>query len=124
MTDAIGARRRAFADGYIPDWSVGPEPEFISHEAINILNTTESEAQVTLTLYFADREPVGPYRLTVEPRRTLHQRVNDLQDPAPVPRGKGYACVIESDVPVVVQQTRLDSRQAENGLFSTPAYAG
>jgi hypothetical protein len=31
--------------------------------------------------------------------------------------------VIESDLPVVVQHTRLDSRQAENALLSTIAYA-
>jgi hypothetical protein len=31
--------------------------------------------------------------------------------------------VIESDVPVVVQHTRLDSRQAENALMTTIAFA-
>jgi hypothetical protein len=30
--------------------------------------------------------------------------------------------VIESDVPIIVQYTRLDSRQAENALMSTIAY--
>ena len=33
-----------------------------------------------------------------------------------------YASVIESDVPIVVQHTRLDSRQAENALLSTIAF--
>jgi hypothetical protein len=32
------------------------------------------------------------------------------------------ACVIESDRPIVVQHTRLDSRQAANALFSTIAF--
>jgi hypothetical protein len=32
--------------------------------------------------------------------------------------------VIESDVPIVVQHTRLDSRQAENALITTIAFAG
>ncbi|MBA3619974.1 MAG: sensory rhodopsin transducer, partial [Acidothermales bacterium] len=54
--------------------------------------------------------------------RTLHQRFNDLQDPAPVPLDTDYASVIDSDVPIVVQHTRLDSRQAENALLSTVAY--
>jgi hypothetical protein len=31
--------------------------------------------------------------------------------------------VIVSDIPIVVQHTRLDSRQAENALLSTIAYA-
>ncbi len=124
MPDPIGALRWAIADGYIPAWSNGPEPEFLSHEALNILNAGDADAHVTLTLFYADREPAGPYRLTVPARRTLHQRTNELADPEPVPLGKGYAALLELDVPVVVQHTRLDSRQAENGLFSTLAFSG
>jgi len=119
----IGHRRWAIAEGYIPSWSNGPEPEFTSHEAACILNTSDEEAHVEITIYFADREPAGPYRLTVPARRTTHQRFNELEDPEPIPRGLTYASVIESDVPVVVQHTRLDSRQAENALLSTIAYA-
>jgi hypothetical protein len=43
-------------------------------------------------------------------------------DPAPLPRGTDFASVIRSDRPVVVQHTRLDSRQAENALMTTMAY--
>lgn len=35
-----------------------------------------------------------------------------------------YASVIQSDVPIVVQHTRLDSRQSENALLSTIAFPG
>jgi hypothetical protein len=73
-------------------------------------------------VYFSDRGPVGPYRLTVPGRRTQHLRFNDLDDPQPIPAATDYACVIESDVPIVVQHTRLDSRQAENALLSTVAF--
>lgn len=123
MSPPIGRRRWAIAEGYIPGWSNGPEPEFTSHETACILNTSDEEAHVEITIYFADREPAGPYRLTVPARRTIHQRFNELEDPEPIPRGLTYASVIESDVPVVVQHTRLDSRQAENALLSTMAYA-
>ncbi len=119
----LGRRRWAIAEGYIPGWSNGPEPQFTSHETACLLNTGDEEAHVRITLYFADREPAGPYRLTVPARRTVHQRFNELEDPEPVPRDTGYASVIESDVPIVVQHTRLDSRQAENALLSTIAYA-
>ena len=61
--------------------------------------------------------------MSVPARRTLHLRFNDLRDPEPVPLATDYASVIESDVPIVVQHTRLDSRQAENALLSTVAYA-
>lgn len=122
MSDAVGKLRWAIAEGYIPSWSNGPEPEMVSHEAVCIPNAGEADAQVTLMLYSADREPVGPYHVTVGARRTLHQRFNNLTDPEPVPRGLTYACLIESNVPVVVQHTRLDSRQAENAVMTTIAY--
>ena len=123
MREPPGRRRWAIADGYIPAWSNGPGPEMISHEALCILNAGDDDASVAITLYFEDREPVGPYRLQVPARRTAHVRMNDLDDPQPVPRGIGYAALLESDVAVVVQHTRLDSRQAENALLSTLAWS-
>ena len=78
---------------------------------------------MSITIFFADREPVGPYRVTVPARRTLHLRFNDLKDPAPIPRDTDYSSVFESDVPIVLQHTRLDSRHAEVSLLSTTAYA-
>jgi hypothetical protein len=58
----------------------------------------------------------------VPARRTRHVRFNDLTDPAPVPRDTDYSSLIESDVPIVVQHTRLDSRQAALALLSTMAF--
>jgi hypothetical protein len=58
----------------------------------------------------------------VAARRTLHLRLNELRDPESVPLGTPFSSVIESDRPIVVQHTRLDSRQAENALLSTIAF--
>jgi hypothetical protein len=118
----IGKKVWAIAEGYIPDRSCGVGRDFESHEAICLLNCNESPAIVELVLYFRNRDPVGPYLLEVEARRTLHQRLNDLQDPEPVPRETDYSMVIRSSVPIVVQHTRLDSRQAELALMTTIAY--
>ena len=121
--DAIGRRRWAIAEGYIPSESSFSDRALISHETACILNATDRDAHVTITIFFADREPAGPYRLSVPARRTLHLRFNDLNDPRPIPRDTDYASVFESDVPIVVQHTRLDSRRAEVSLLSTMAYA-
>jgi hypothetical protein len=121
--DAIGRTRWAIAEGYIPSASSFSDRTLISHETACILNATDREAQVVITVFFADREPVGPYRVTVAARRTLHLRFNDLDNPNPIPRDTDYATVFESDVPIVVQHTRLDSRRAEVSLMSTMAYA-
>jgi hypothetical protein len=124
MSTNIGRKTWAIAEGYIPGWSHGPAPEFTSHEAFCILNATDQDARVKLTIYHADREPSGPYLFTVGARRTHHFRFNNLTDPEPVPRGTSYASVFESDVPVVIQHTRLDSRQADNAIMTTIAFPG
>ncbi len=121
--ESIGRRRWAIAEGYIPSQSSFADRARISHETACILNAGEREAHVGITLFFADRDPVGPYRVTVAPRRTLHLRFNDLKEPASVPRDTDFSSVFESDVPIIVQHTRLDSRHAEMSLMSTTAYA-
>jgi hypothetical protein len=119
----VGKRTWAIAEGYIPSWSNGPGREFISHEAACILNASDTEAHIEITIYFSNKEPIGPYKVTVAPKRTLHLRFNDLKDPEPIPLGTDYSSVIVSDVPIVVQHTRLDSRQDANALLTTIAYA-
>ena len=121
--DAIGRRRWAIPEGYIPSESEFSDRALVSHETACILNAVDRDAQVVLTIYFLDREPVGPYKISVGARRTLHLRFNDLDDPEPIPRDTDYASVFESDVPIIVQHTRLDSRPAELALLSTVAYA-
>lgn len=118
----LGHTRWCIPEGHIPSRSTGPEPQMTSHETASLLNAGDRDATVEISCYFTDREPVGPYRIEVPARRTLHVRFNDLDDPEPLPRDTDYASVIVSDVPVVVQHTRLDSRQAENALLSTIAH--
>ena len=120
--DAIGQRLWVIPEGYIPPFSTGGTRELSSHETACLLNTGDADAQVEITLFFADREPVGPYRVSVPARRVLHLRFNDLESPQRVPPNTDYASVIRSDQPIVVQHTRLDSRQAELALMSTMAY--
>ncbi|WP_447962935.1 sensory rhodopsin transducer [Nitrospira sp. Ecomares 2.1] len=122
MTQPMGATRWAIPEGYIPANSTGPEPQMTSHETACLLNISNKPAHVKITIFYSDREPIGPYNITVPAQRTRHVRFNDLEDPEPIPRDTDFASLIESDVPIVVQHTRLDSRQAENALLSTIAY--
>lgn len=122
MTTHLGCRRWAIPEGYLPPDSEDKPRAFVSHEAACLLNTGDAEAHVSLRVYFADREPAGPYRVTVAAQRTLHLRFNDLREPEPIPRGTDYSTVIESDVPIVVQYTRLDSRRQDLALLSTLAF--
>lgn len=122
-TEPIGRKRWAIAEGYIPGASHGQGRALESHETACILNAGAETADVRITVYFVDREPAGPYLLSVPAQRTTHLRFNDLTDPEPIPKDTDFASVIESNVPVVVQHTRLDSRQAELALLTTVAFA-
>lgn len=119
---AIGARRWAIAEGFLPKQRPYPQSELSSHETVCILNASDEDAHVRITIYFADREPAGPYTVTVPARRTKHLRFNDLDDPEPIPEETDYSSVLESDVPVVLQHTRLDARDSRFALLSTTAY--
>lgn len=122
--ETIGRKRWAIAEGYIPSTSNGAAPQMTSHETVCLLNVSDREVKVSITVFYSNREPVGPYRLIVPARRTKHVRFNNLEDPEPIPHDTDFASVIEADAPIVVQHTRLDSRQAENALMSTMAFPG
>lgn len=119
----LGKTRWVIAEGYIPE--AGPHadnPALRSHETACILNPGLEAAELHIIIYFADREPLGPFRTSVPPQRTLHLRFDELKDPQPIPRATDYASVIESTQPVVVQHTRLDARLGSLALMSTVAY--
>jgi hypothetical protein len=118
----IGSTQWVIGDGWIPPTSTGPAPAMVSHESACMLNANAEAAEIEMLIFFSDREPAGPYRMAIGARRVRHQRFNDLRDPEPIPIGTDYSVLITSSVPIVVQHTRLDSRQAENALMSTIAY--
>jgi hypothetical protein len=122
MTGAVGRRCWAIAEGYIPPASTGATRELTSHETLCILNAADQEARVEITVYFADRAPAGPYIFEVGARRTRHLRFNDFDDPEPIPIGTDFSSIVRATVPVVVQHTRLDTRQPALALLSTMAF--
>jgi hypothetical protein len=96
----------------------------VSHEAVCVLNTTDTDATITMTLYFEDREPAYGYIAKCGAGRTHHIRMDKLisKDGQPVPVDTPYVVLVESDVNVVVQYSRLDTAQAEMALMTTIAY--
>jgi hypothetical protein len=60
--------------------------------------------------------PSDHFTLSLQPSEHYTCDSTILDDPQPIPRDTDYASVFESDVPIVVQHTRLDSRRAEIDL--------
>lgn len=107
----LGHTAWAIPGGHIPLKSKGFEPTFTSRDELGLLNTGDEAARLELVVYYSDHEPVGPYRLEVPARRLRRVRLGDLIDPEAIPLDTPYACVIRSDVPIVVQFSRFDSSQ-------------
>jgi hypothetical protein len=119
MTGA-GKLRWFVPDAYLPaESSHGIE----SHEAACLLNVSDEDAHVVFTFYFEDREPLSDVRLTIGARRTCHVRLDRADEVGvELPRGVPFAYAVESDVPVVLQHSRLDTTAGGYALFTTVAY--
>ena len=59
--EAIGRKRWAIAEGYIPSESSFSDRALISHETACILNAADRDAHVTITIFFANRESLSRY---------------------------------------------------------------
>ncbi|MFC5530176.1 sensory rhodopsin transducer [Cohnella yongneupensis] len=107
-------------DGYIPATSAG---SLTSHESICVLNCGAEDALLRITIYFEDREPLEDIMVVVQGRRTKHIRTASLhKEGQSIPVNVPYAIEVQSDVPVIIQYSRLDATQAENALMSVIAY--
>ena len=105
----IGKRVWVFGDGDLPPQG-SSEP--LGHEALMVVNCTEEDAHLELTVYFEDREPVGEILLTVPAKRVRCFRMDAPLGDASfvIPLGQ-YALLVMSDVPVIANFGRLDRRR-------------
>lgn len=115
-----GHKRWYIPDGYIPPESSGT---LTSHESICVLNVNEEAAHLEITVFFEDRSPIEKIEVTVPGRRTYHIRTSSLERAGEkIPVGVPYALEVASDIPVIVQYSRLDATQPANALMTTVAF--
>lgn len=120
MNKAVGEKQWVIPDGYIPPESSG---SLLSHESICVLNCSTEDATLSISIYFEDRDPMLNIPYVLPGQRTKHIRTSSLElNGEYIPTGVPYAIYLESDIPVVVQYSRLDSTQAENALMSVIAH--
>lgn len=97
----------------------------ISHEAICVINTSDVDSQIKLTLFFEDRDIDNSFSSFCSSHRTHHIRLDKIRNAEglSIPHDVPYAILIESNTPIVVQYSRLDTSRAEMALMTTIAYA-
>jgi len=111
----------------IPDmyWPEVPsDGHYVSHESVCVLNTSNEDANIEITLYYEDAEPIRGLKAGCKSSRTHHIRMDNILDAQGkhILRGVAYAAVINSDIDIVVQYTRVDTTQSENALMTTIAF--
>jgi len=118
---SIGAKVWLIADSYLPDRSTG---DMRSHESVCVLNLQRRTAKLKITVYFEDREPLTGLEAECPPQRTKHVRLEQIKNRGGemIPIAKPMALMVESNVEVVVQHTRLDTTQPALALMTTMGF--
>lgn len=121
MSEGIGEYVWLIPDAYLPPYG---DLELPSHESTCILNVNKNPAKVKFTFYFEDQDPIESKEIIIPAERTLHVRLDrakeilgvDLKVDVP------YAIKVESDTRIVVQHSRLDTRQANLAYMTSMGY--
>jgi hypothetical protein len=119
----VGHRVWAIAEGYIPGQSVSSDHALVSHETACILNSSDEDAEISITLFFTDREPCGPYpdqSWCASHTSSAIQRSHGSRTGAARYELRVSDRIDSADS---VQHTRLDSRNPNIALLSTVAFA-
>lgn len=110
-----------------PDLEMPPAGDSLlkGHESVIILNMNSVPANIKISLYFEDKEPILDIPVTVAANRVRCLRTNNTADfgGLEIPREMQYAMKVESDVPVVVQYGRLDTRQDNMAFYTVMGYS-
>ena len=110
-----------------PDLEMPPEGDSLlkGHESIIILNMNDQVANIKITLYFADRDPIRDIPVTVEANRVRCLRTNNPDDfgGIHIEREIQYAMKLTSDIPIVAQYGRLDTRQSNMAFYTVMGYS-
>lgn len=110
-------------DGYLAT-PVDNDPAYKNHEAFCVINATADDAHLEIDFYFPDRNPMENVKITVPAKRCYHIRTDRPEElggyglPLDVP----YGARIRSDVPIVVQYSRMYSTTRNISLMTTMAY--
>ena len=118
---SVGAKVWLIADSYLPDRSNG---DLESHESACVLNVGRRSAKLKITVYFEDREPLTGLKAACPAERTVHVPLKKLKNRQgeTIPLARPMALMIESNVDVVVQHTRLDTSQTALALMTTMGF--
>ena len=111
----------------LPDCELPREGEGVAkgHESVIIVNDSETDAEISVKLFFTDKEAYDNIKWTVKAGRVHCFRTNNVDDMGGfvVPFETQYAMKLQSNCNIVVQYGRLDNTQANLSFYTTMGYA-
>ena len=108
-----------FPDGDIPDPGNG---DIRGHESLVILNPTDKDAEVSITVYYPEDEPVILTTQIVAAERVRCIRTNEPIDGYQIALGQ-YALKLESTRPIIAQIGRMDVTQPNLAYYTVMGHA-
>lgn len=120
-----GALTWLIPDAYLAE-PTDDDPIMKNHEAICILNATPDDAHLEIDFYFEDRDPIENVKLTVPAKRCPHLRMDKPEQLGghEIPFDVPYGVRIRSDVPIVVQYSRMYASGGNiDSVITTMAYS-
>lgn len=119
-----GKQQWYIVDGYRPAPCPDPSIVYEGHESIMILNPNDRDANISIDIYFEDREPVENIPYLVPAKRIRCFKSHDTSVLGfQIEVGLQYSMRIHSDVGVVVQYGRLDIQQPNMAYMALMAQA-
>ncbi len=122
MCKAVGKKVWILPDCELPQAGEGVAK---GHESVIIVNDSNRDAEISVKLFFTDKEAYDNIKWTVKAGRVRCFRTNNIDDMCgfKVPFETQYAMKLESNCNIVVQYGRLDNTQANLSFYTTMGYA-
>lgn len=111
----------------IPDCELPQEGEGVAkgHESVIIVNDSDVDAKISVSVYFTDKDPYTDITWEVGAKRVKCFRMNNIEHMCgfKVPFETQYAMKVSSNTPIVLQYGRLDNTQANLAFYTTLGYS-
>ena len=111
----------------IPDCELPQAGEGIlkGHESVIVVNDSDADATIRVTIYFTDKECYNDIVWIVGAKKVRCFRMNNTDDMCGYvpPFDTQYAMKLDSSANIVVQYGRLDNRQTNLAYYTTLGYS-
>jgi hypothetical protein len=111
-----------FPDGELP--IPNKNSKLVAHEALMILNTSEKDANLKLSFYFTDQDPIENIPIVVKGKRVKCIRMDypDAIGGVKLSYEMQYALKVESDVKITATFGRLATTSDKMAFYTSAWY--